>query len=165
VRGARRAVLLTLTGFTLAACGTGSAQQPSPEDGRGELADLAIEVEVDVMSGRPNPTWTVTGETAQELYALLAALPDGGRTDVTEALQLGFRGFVLSGLELEQATGNDRYRVLGTDVVATTGTDTVGTRLVDEDQAVYELLRGLAAEQLDSNVMQAIPQNGREELP
>jgi hypothetical protein len=56
---------------------------------------MPLHVEIDVYSGRPNPSFDLTGSEAAELFALLHNLPrtqsrppEGG---------LGYRGFVVSG--------------------------------------------------------------------
>jgi hypothetical protein len=50
------------------------------------------EVELDVFSGRPNPTWTLTGPEAEILERRLAALPRTAPCEVSG--RLGYRGLV-----------------------------------------------------------------------
>ncbi|SOD90580.1 hypothetical protein SAMN06269250_3469 [Spirosoma fluviale] len=54
----------------------------------------AMKVELDVFSGRPNPTWTLSEEESTELVALLKSLPIAEES--SEEGGLGYRGFVLS---------------------------------------------------------------------
>jgi hypothetical protein len=51
-------------------------------------------VELDIFSGRPNPTWTLSGEETSQLLALLANLPS--KEAGWPASGLGYRGFVVS---------------------------------------------------------------------
>jgi hypothetical protein len=148
--------------LAVAACGTAAM------DGSGSGAvpsasadpDLEIAVEVDVMSGVPNPAWTVSGSEAAHLAELLHGLPDTGKGDVTSAMQLGFRGFVLRGDGLTADADVDQVRVLGTEILATKGPKMTGRTLTDADRSVYTLLRSMAAEHLTDNIMQAIPLEG-----
>jgi hypothetical protein len=70
--------------FTLAHAPTPVGGEPMPVRG---------EVELDIFSGMPNPTWTLTNAEADELVQQLAALP---RTSPSELSgNLGYRGFVV----------------------------------------------------------------------
>lgn len=56
-----------------------------------------MHVELDVFSGRPNPTWALATEQADELARLHAALPaTDARTSLPDGL--GYRGFKIRGL-------------------------------------------------------------------
>lgn len=149
--------LLPLALLALAACGTdGAPDATEPSDVDVEVTDLEIEVVVDVMSGVPNPSWTVTGDEARELVAMIDDLPEDGTSDGPDDQALGFRGFVLRGVALD---GHDQVRVLGTEIIASDGDD-VGPVLVDDGHAAYTVLRTMSEEHLDENVMQAIPTDG-----
>ena len=50
-----------------------------------------IEIQLDIFSGRPNPTWTVAGEAADHLWRLLRELEP---TPPKEPPDLGYRGFL-----------------------------------------------------------------------
>jgi hypothetical protein len=119
-----------------------------------------ISVEVDVMSGVPNPTWRVHGDQATQLADLLHALPETGEGDASSALRLGFRGFVLTGSSLTADARFDQVRVLGTEVIASKPHQFTGRRFTDADRSVYTLLRTMSGEHLDENVMNAIPLEG-----
>jgi hypothetical protein len=54
---------------------------------------LLTEVELDMFSGRPNPTWTMAGEEGAEVWDRIASLPAAGTRQ--EPDHLGYRGFVL----------------------------------------------------------------------
>jgi hypothetical protein len=52
-----------------------------------------VEVELDIFSGMPNPTWVLTNVEADSFVKQLAALP---LTSATELLgNLGYRGFIV----------------------------------------------------------------------
>ncbi len=51
-------------------------------------------VELDVFSGRPNPTWSLSAEQAKELREALQDLPPVDKPAPENAL--GYRGFLLS---------------------------------------------------------------------
>jgi hypothetical protein len=76
-------------------------------------ASTPVAVELDVFSGRPNPTWQLTGAEAAELRSRLA---DPTRTPLASATvpppsgRLGYRGFVLGDPERTLA-GADRLEV------------------------------------------------------
>lgn len=53
-----------------------------------------MRVEMDVYSGRPNPTWTLTKEEGEELTKRIAALPQASTGSVSDAL--GYRGLVVT---------------------------------------------------------------------
>jgi hypothetical protein len=52
----------------------------------------SMTVELDVYSGRPNPTWSLSAAEAEQIAGLLKDLP---RTAAGAAEGLGYRGFVL----------------------------------------------------------------------
>ena len=147
-------IRLTLASFVLlalVACGTSDASSP-------DVADAPdIEVTVDIFSGVPNPTWTVSGSEAATLASLIKALPEVGAADASAGLNLGFRGFVLRGLAFSGAP--DQARVLGAELIISRG-DTAGTGYTDKDRAIYTMLRTMAQEHLDKNVFEAIPADG-----
>lgn len=61
---------------------------------RGE-ARIVATVELDIFSGRPNPTWNLSEEQTRALMALIEELPPG--TPQAESPQgLGYRGFKVS---------------------------------------------------------------------
>jgi hypothetical protein len=70
-------------------------------------------VELDLFSGRPNPTWELDDRRAQELQNLIEGLPP---TDLPppEPPGLGYRGFRV-------VLGDRSYRVWGTHVAAGPG--------------------------------------------
>lgn len=62
-----------------------------------------VEIEVDIFSGRPNPTWRLSQQEAQLLSTMLEQLSSAEPQDLFEGL--GYRGFVVtSGKPLAGAT-------------------------------------------------------------
>jgi len=53
-------------------------------------------VELDVFSGRPNPTWPLTAEESQDLLARIGQLSPGGGP---VPAGLGYRGFIVYRIE------------------------------------------------------------------
>jgi hypothetical protein len=51
-------------------------------------------VELDVFSGRPNPTWSLSVEQSMELLEMLQNLPPADK--LSQENGLGYRGFLLS---------------------------------------------------------------------
>lgn len=77
-----RALVAAVLLVSLLACGQG---------GEPAVADR-VEVELDVYSGRPNPTWVLSAEDSAELRRRIDALP--ATTGSAPAGNLGYRGFL-----------------------------------------------------------------------
>jgi hypothetical protein len=56
----------------------------------------AVEVMLDLYSGRPNPSWTLTEREIEELRSLLDASKVKASEDVQAAPYLGYAGFVIT---------------------------------------------------------------------
>lgn len=55
-------------------------------------------VMLDVFSGRPSPSWSLTAAQTEALTRLLDSLPtDEGTDGATQAPGLGYRGFTIQG--------------------------------------------------------------------
>jgi hypothetical protein len=52
-----------------------------------------VEVELDIFSGMPNPTWVLTSAEADSFGEQLAALPRASATELSG--NLGYRGFIV----------------------------------------------------------------------
>ena len=52
-----------------------------------------VEVELDIFSGMPNPTWVLTDDEADSFLKQLAALPPGTARELSG--NLGYRGFIV----------------------------------------------------------------------
>ena len=147
-----RLTIASLALLALVACGTSDAA------GQSEVTDAAeIQVVVDIFSGVPNPTWTVRGSDSATLIDLINGLEESGPADGSAGMDLGFRGFVLRGLDLPG--GDDQVRVFGSDVVISHGAD-AGRLFKDENRSLYTMLRTMSEEHLAENVLQAIPVDG-----
>jgi hypothetical protein len=53
---------------------------------------MNFEVMLDVFSGRPNPTWNLTGRFGEELAKRLRHLPSAGKQKAPSPPDLGYRG-------------------------------------------------------------------------
>ncbi|WBB61445.1 hypothetical protein O7599_02495 [Streptomyces sp. WMMC500] len=115
-------------------------------------------VEVDALSGRPNPGWDLPQADADEIAALIEALPAGTESAAADdAGGLGFRGFVLTDLRLPRHPEHDRVRV-GVDVVRIETGD-VTLALPDDHGSVHAALRAKARTRLPEPLYRAIPEN------
>lgn len=56
---------------------------------------MAVEITLDIFSGRPNPTWSLSGAGEQELRSRFLSLPVAADRAVPQPPGLGYRGFVL----------------------------------------------------------------------
>jgi hypothetical protein len=82
-----RRLLLAASILSLIACGGSPPAEPAAEPAR---------IELDVFSGRPNPTWDLTRDQAAELARLHATLSQASSANVIPD-GLGYRGFKLHG--------------------------------------------------------------------
>ena len=78
-----------------------------------------MRVELDVFSGRPNPSWELTGKQPTEFLTLLGSLePVGSAPTASEGL--GYRGFLVTA-QGETMSGFDRIRVFRGMAIANRG--------------------------------------------
>ncbi len=61
------------------------------------MSPSGFQVELDLFSGRPNPTWPLTAEESQDLLARISRLSPGGGGPVPAGL--GYRGFIVYRVE------------------------------------------------------------------
>ena len=64
------------------------------------------EVEIDIFSGMPNPTWALTDAETRQLAGRLAALPPAAPRELSA--NLGYRGLVVT---IRQPDGEAKVRV------------------------------------------------------
>ena len=57
---------------------------------------MKISIELDVFSGRPNPSWELTASESGELLKQLSPLPEADKTQAPFYDGLGYRGFIIS---------------------------------------------------------------------
>jgi hypothetical protein len=89
-------------------------------------------VELDVFSGRPNPTWTLTAAETKTFRDMVAALPGTGTLTFPDPL--GYRGMLVS-LPAEEANGSVTTWRIWRGVVQQTS-DATSTFYVDSDRAL-----------------------------
>jgi hypothetical protein len=75
-------LLLILSGFI--SCSSNNAKQK-----------MKISVEMDVFSGRPNPSWELDSSEAGELLKQLFPLPEADKNKAEFNDGLGYRGFII----------------------------------------------------------------------
>lgn len=64
-----------------------------------------MEVTLDVFSGRPNPSWTLSPDEEADLARRLSGLPPSEAPPAAE--DLGYRGFTLSGAPVLEGMASD----------------------------------------------------------
>ena len=65
---------------------------------------MKISIELDVFSGRPNPSWELSPSESGELYQQLSPLPETDKNKSVFNDGLGYRGFVISVSGADAAT-------------------------------------------------------------
>lgn len=108
-----------------------------------------VVVEVDALSGRTNPAWTLDDDSAARLATIVSRLTLDADGTPASVPGLGFRGFVVRGL----ADSTLRVRVNG--VVATAGDRQ--TMFADPGHELYSTLRQLALDHVSPGMAAAIP--------
>lgn len=111
-----------------------------------------------MFSGVPNPTFTPDAPSVARLLSLVSQLAPAPDALAPSGSDLGFRGFVVHGLDLETLPG-DPLRVRG-DGVAVATEDDRQSSFIDPGNQLYALLRELALEQLPPEVATHIPAAG-----
>ncbi|HEX2190344.1 MAG TPA: hypothetical protein VHG51_15660 [Longimicrobiaceae bacterium] len=140
-RPLRRAAVLL--GWLLAAC---SPPPQAPGEGDG------ARVEADVFSGLPNPAWELDASESGELARRFRGLaPAAGAVELHEGL--GYRGFVVTGVETETG-GCERVRVQGGAVQAACGGET--RAYVDPERALERWLARTAEGRAEPEVVRRL---------
>jgi len=70
------------------------------------VTSQAMQVEVDIFSGRPNPSWNVTCDEADEFLRLFRALPESSSKVAVNDDGLGYNGLIVT----EPDNSLDGYR-------------------------------------------------------
>ena len=158
LRNAWRVIPALVAVLLVAACRSGGTTVTTD----GGAAAPKVVVEVDVFSGVPNPKWTLDADSAARLATFVSHLtpaPDGTAPSDPD---LGFRGFVVRGLDLGSVSGSPgadaTLQVRGDDVVATAG-DRQGL-FTDPGHEMYTMLRDLALDHVPSDIASHIPAGG-----
>jgi hypothetical protein len=113
-------------------------------------------VQVDIFSGRPSPSWTLDEADSSQVRRHLDELEQTDAPSPTPGL--GFRGFVLTGVDPSALAPYDWVVVQGTSVVAHTGGREV--TLADPDHALYSLVRGRTESHVEPAIFAHIPEAG-----
>lgn len=128
----------------------------------GEAAGPNVVVEVDIFSGVPNPKWPLDADSAARLATLVLHLTPAPDEQAPSEPGLGFRGFVVHGLDLGSVSGSPgadaTLHVRGDDVVATAGDRQA--LFADPRHQMYTTLRNLALRHLPSDIAAHIPASG-----
>lgn len=66
---------------------------------------MAIEVELDMFSGRPNPRWELDADSEVKLLSYMQSLPPASEEEVSEPPPLGYRGFIIKSGQLSKIPG------------------------------------------------------------
>jgi hypothetical protein len=96
-----KAALLSLILSVCISCSSNNAKQK-----------MKISVELDVFSGRPNPSWELNPSESGELLKQLSPLPEADKNKAEFNDGLGYRGFIVSVQDADKATESPEiYRV------------------------------------------------------
>jgi hypothetical protein len=120
------------------------------------------EVEVDLLSGQPNPTWALVAEEIDEIASLIEQLPAEHSAESSKEVVLGFRGFIIRGFSLPGIDEDHSIIVQPQRVIIETNGETAFT-LIDEKGVVYKRLRELAKSQLSDDLLNSIPNEANEQ--
>jgi hypothetical protein len=74
---------------------TRAAEFSAPFMSSGAVSGGTMRVQIDMFSGRPNPSWEITAQEAEQVKAMVRQLPE--RQAAARPEQLGYRGLILHG--------------------------------------------------------------------
>ena len=115
--------------------------------GGSEAVSARVEVELDIFSGMPNPTWVLSSDEADRFLKQLAAAP---RTSARELSgNLGYRGFIV---HVTQGADTKLVRVQHGVVQTSEGDTTVYAR--DENRDLERWLLQTGKPHLDNELFQ-----------
>jgi hypothetical protein len=106
-----------------------------------------VEVELDIFSGMPNPTWVLTDAEADSFVERLAAVPRAAATELSG--NLGYRGFIV---QVTQGTDTELIRIQTGTVHITKGATNVYGH--DKDRELERWLLNTGKPHLRSDVFQ-----------
>lgn len=95
-----KAVLLFLIIFIFSACSSTKTKQ-----------QMKISIQLDVFSGRPNPSWELSPSESGELFNQLSLLPEADAAKAPYYDRLGYRGFIVSVYEKDTTSSPSIYRI------------------------------------------------------
>ena len=105
------------------------------------------EVEFDIFSGMPNPTWILTDAEADTFVTLVAALPQTSARELSG--NLGYRGFIV---ECAQGPNTQLIRVQKSNVQISAGVTNVYAS--DKDRKLERWLLNTGETHLDDELFQ-----------
>jgi hypothetical protein len=164
VRILLRLLLASVVACLLAACQSADASGvgSSSKDGghAGSAGSQQVKVVVDIFSGVSNPTWTLSADDTAQIADILGDLEQQGTvSEPIAGLDLGFRGFVLHGLDLSAFGTYNEVRALGDTVIVSGGAGDSAV-LADPDRRLYRAVRDLAKQHVETTIFSQIPDNG-----
>lgn len=105
------------------------------------------EVELDIFSGMPNPTWILTDAEADSFVKQLAALPPTSSRELSG--NLGYRGFIV---QCTQGANTQLIRIQNATVHISEGVTNVYAH--DEDRELERWLLNTGKPHLDNELLQ-----------
>lgn len=149
-----------LSSALLAGCGgndeTDASDELLPVGAVPSVEEVDIALEVDVYSGRPNPTWALSDEDVSRLEAILDVLPTTAQCPSPPRENLGFRSFIVTGVSTQ---GQDiRRLVVDADCVRAEALDGTRSQLLDEERTAHAYLKAVAVTH-DPSLREAIPES------
>ncbi len=115
---------------------------------------LRVEVELDIFSGMPNPTWVLTNAEADSFVKKLAAM---SRTSATELSgKLGYRGFIV-----QVALGADTQLIHVQTGIVRISTGVTNVYANDEDRKLERWLLDTGESHLKNELFQTVEREFR----
>ena len=112
------------------------------------------EVELDIFSGMPNPTWMLTNSEADRFTKQLAALPPAEARELSG--NLGYRGFIV---QCTQGTNTQSIRIQRGLVQIARNEATV--YVADQDRGLERQLLNTGKPHLTSDILQIVEREVR----
>ena len=113
-----------------------------------------MRAELDLFSGRPNPTWNLTADESAELVKRLKTLPETKEGKIHDGL--GYRGIVVTAAGDE--VSDFATAVVSGGIVLVRVSGGGGRLLADSDRALERWLLGTARGRVDPEIQRLIDQ-------
>lgn len=140
-----------------------SASQGASQNGSGANATAlpsSGQVELDIFSGRPNPTWALSSEETQTLFQQMSALPHAEATHIPDTL--GYRGFVVTFTAAIEGQWGACHTITTARVYRQTIELYDGNSLryyIDKDRAIEQSLLASAQPHLSNDLLEQMRQS------